>query len=187
MKRNLPPWLWAVAAVVGVFGIGVVDWLTGYELSFFVFYFAPVALGAWFLGRGAAVALAVLSAFVWFEANRLAGQAFSSAFVTVWDTMVRLVAYLLIGWSAATIRHLLERERETADTLRRSLAEIRVLEGILPVCAQCKSIRDKQGVWHRMEVYIEENTQSQFSHGFCPDCAREIMKKAGLVGKALKA
>jgi hypothetical protein len=49
-----------------VFALGVVDWLTGYELNFFVFYFLPVSIGAWFFGFVGAVLLAILSAGVWY-------------------------------------------------------------------------------------------------------------------------
>lgn len=55
--------------------------------------------------------------------------------------------------------------------LRSALAEVKTLQGFLPICARCHKIRDDQGYWERIEVYIQDRTQAKFSHGVCPDCA----------------
>lgn len=51
-----------------------------------------------------------------------------------------------------------------------ALARVRILEGILPICAYCKKIRDPQNSWHRIEEYITSHSEATFSHGICPDC-----------------
>jgi hypothetical protein len=181
MKRKLPAWLWASIVVAGVLVLGLVDWLTGYELNFFVFYFLPVSLAAWFLGFGSSVTLAVLSALVWFGADFLSAHVYSSPVYAVWDTAIRLVSFLVIGWSVSRMRQALVRERNTAESLRRALSEIKVLEAFLPICAQCKKIRNEQGVWEPLEVYIGQHSQTQFSHGYCPDCAKKALEEAGLI------
>jgi hypothetical protein len=48
------------------------------------------------------------------------------------------------------------------------------LEGILPICASCKKIRDENGAWHQLEFYISEKSEAEFSHGICPECARRL-------------
>ena len=68
------------------------------------------------------------------------------------------------------IRHSIERQRLMAQ-LANSLKEIKILQGLLPICASCKKIRDDKGSWKQMESYISEHSQAQFSHGLCPDCA----------------
>ena len=68
-----------------------------------------------------------------------------------------------------------EQERETLiEELSRALAEIKTLGGLLPICANCKKIRDDQGYWQRLEHYISEHSAATFSHGLCPDCARQL-------------
>jgi hypothetical protein len=164
-----------------VFVLGSVDWLTGYELNFFVFYFLPVSLVAWLFGFPLAVVVAVLSALTWFGADVLSGHVYSSHVFAVWNTTIRLVSFLAIAWSVARVRQALDREREGSDALRRALSEIKVLETFLPICAQCKKIRNKEGVWQQMEVYIGQHSNTQFSHGYCPTCARKAMEEAGLI------
>lgn len=54
------------------------------------------------------------------------------------------------------------------------LSEIKQLRGILPICANCKSIRNDEGFWNKLEGYIAEHTEVRFSHGICPDCAKKL-------------
>ncbi len=58
--------------------------------------------------------------------------------------------------------------------LRRALAEIKTLRGIVPICAGCKKIRDDEGFWQQVEVYVREHTEAEFSHGLCPECMKKL-------------
>lgn len=55
-----------------------------------------------------------------------------------------------------------------------SLSEIKTLQGIIPICCSCKSIRDDQENWKQMEEYISNHSDAQFSHGYCPDCLKKL-------------
>jgi PAS domain S-box-containing protein len=66
-----------------------------------------------------------------------------------------------------------ERERLLAE-LQEALANIKTLSGLLPICASCKKIRDDGGYWSQIESYISAHSEAQFSHGICPDCARQL-------------
>lgn len=54
--------------------------------------------------------------------------------------------------------------------LKKTLAEVRTLRGIVPICAACKRIRDGDGKWRPVETYVTAHTNAQFSHGLCPEC-----------------
>jgi DNA-binding response OmpR family regulator len=64
-------------------------------------------------------------------------------------------------------------EQRTRE-LEKALDEIKVLQGIIPICAACKKIRDDQGGWQQMEVYIAEHSDAEFSHSICPGCMKEL-------------
>jgi hypothetical protein len=69
----------------------------------------------------------------------------------------------------------LNAELETRNNeLQEALIKVKTLSGLLPICASCKKIRDDQGYWLQVEVYIREHSDAEFSHGLCPDCAREL-------------
>ena len=64
-----------------------------------------------------------------------------------------------------------ENQRTLLVQLQASVAEVKVLKGILPICASCKRIRSDGGKWEQVESYVREHTNAEFSHGLCPDCA----------------
>ena len=58
--------------------------------------------------------------------------------------------------------------------LKTSLAQVKVLSGLLPICAQCKKIRDDNGYWEQIERYIRDNSEADFSHSICPECVKTL-------------
>jgi sigma-B regulation protein RsbU (phosphoserine phosphatase) len=72
----------------------------------------------------------------------------------------------------------LELQRTLADRVREledALAQIKVLRGILPICAWCKKVRNDENYWERLEGYLGQHTDLRFTHGMCPECSeREI-------------
>ncbi|SHI81182.1 two-component system, LuxR family, sensor histidine kinase TtrS [Malonomonas rubra DSM 5091] len=57
--------------------------------------------------------------------------------------------------------------------LRSALQEVDTLRGLLPICSYCHKIRDDEGLWNRIETYLEQRAEVSFSHGICPDCRDE--------------
>jgi hypothetical protein len=62
----------------------------------------------------------------------------------------------------------------TNKKLEKALSEIKTLQGIVPICAKCKKIRDDKGYWKQLEEYMGTHLDAEFSHGLCPDCMREL-------------
>ncbi len=70
-----------------------------------------------------------------------------------------------------TEQKLAEEERERLlNELQKTLNEVKTLSGLVPICANCKKIRDDKGFWNQVESYIQERSDARFSHGICPDC-----------------
>ena len=72
-----------------------------------------------------------------------------------------------------SLRYAIERKRLVID-LQKALLQVKILSGLLPICSGCKKIRDDQGHWRQIESYIKEHSEAEFSHGICPDCAKEL-------------
>jgi len=66
-----------------------------------------------------------------------------------------------------------ERERLILK-LTEALSHVKLLSGLLPICASCKKIRNDKGYWEQMEKYITEHSEVGFSHGICPECAEKL-------------
>jgi PAS domain S-box-containing protein len=74
-----------------------------------------------------------------------------------------------------TDRKQAEKERERLiEELKTALAEINTLRGLLPICSNCKKIRDDAGKWEQIEVYISKHSEAEFTHGLCPDCVKKL-------------
>ncbi len=69
--------------------------------------------------------------------------------------------------------------------LREALGEVRTLEGLLPICAACKKIRDENGDWIQLEVYVGDRTRAAFSHGLCPTCLPKYFPPSAPQGNAV--
>lgn len=67
----------------------------------------------------------------------------------------------------------LEQERDLRAELEEALINLKVLQGMLPICAHCKKVRDDQGYWMQIEQYIRAHSEAEFTHGICPDCIKE--------------
>ena len=98
------------------------------------------------------------------------------------DYLVKsLVDYTMLTRS---IRYSIERKRSLLEKdqligqLRETLADVKTLSGLLPICASCKHIRDDKGYWHQVETYIQQHSSAVFTHGLCPKCAQKIYPKA---------
>ncbi len=71
------------------------------------------------------------------------------------------------------IRYAIERKKLLIQ-LEHSAKEIKKLRGFLPICSNCKKIRDDKGYWMQVEVYISSHSETEFSHGICPECAQQL-------------
>lgn len=67
-----------------------------------------------------------------------------------------------------------EARQQLIGQLQEALSQVKRLKGLLPICAACKKIRDDQGFWHEVEVYIKERSEADFTHGICPECAQKL-------------
>ena len=70
--------------------------------------------------------------------------------------------------------------RQHVRELEDALAHVKQLQGLLPICSYCKKIRDDQGYFQQIEHYFTEHSEAEFTHGICPDCAKELSPEIGI-------
>jgi DNA repair exonuclease SbcCD ATPase subunit len=70
-----------------------------------------------------------------------------------------------------------EDAEEKTKALENALSEIDTLSGLLPICSNCKQIRDEIGDWHQIESYITNHSEAEFSHSLCPSCFKSLYPK----------
>lgn len=64
--------------------------------------------------------------------------------------------------------------RRSNEELQKALREVKVLRGLIPICASCKKIRNDGGFWQQLEEYLGEHSEAEFSHGLCQPCIKKL-------------
>lgn len=67
-----------------------------------------------------------------------------------------------------------EERKKLIHKLKEDLADVKKLSGLLPICASCKKIRNEEGNWNQIEEYLSDRSEVKFSHGVCPECAKNM-------------
>lgn len=158
--------------VIGSLGVGLLDYVTGYDVSVSVFYTIPVILAVWFFGRGGGIFMAVFSACVRLMAVIAMAHFHRGDWIPFWNTGVFLALLLLIVAGSDAMRKQLESAR----------SKVKVLEGILHTCAGCNHVQDLDGHWTDLESYMTEHGLGKISRKVCPDCARKLRAETMGVG-----
>lgn len=88
--------------------------------------------------------------------------------------MLVILGYQGLSFSESKRLEEVRRREQVMAELQQALSEIKTLNGILPICASCKSIRDDKGYWSRVEEYVEHHSQASFTHSICPACSLKL-------------
>ena len=147
--------------LIGVAMIAI-DYFGGPDSQFPVLYVIPVILAAWYSGRKTAAWLAIVVPLVHLFVLLVALPPGQNTTLLAVMTVARGAVILIMAlWFARLAEH----ERQL-------LRYVVKLEGLLPICAVCKSIRNETDVWEPLETFISKRSDADFTHGVCPSCLR---------------
>ncbi len=107
---------WTIVGFALIAGVGILDFLTGYELAFSLFYLLPISLVAWHTSRLWGILASIVSACVWLSADVAAGSSYSHPLIYAWNALTRLGFFVVTVFLLSGLRRSLERERELAQT-----------------------------------------------------------------------
>ncbi|NWJ40700.1 MAG: hypothetical protein HXX12_06990 [Geothrix sp.] len=164
-------------ALLGV--ILLVDVIAPPEVDFSAFYLVPVIWLAWCRGTREGLFMALFCGVGWYLHALLSGRYASSEWYRLWDALNKQISYLLAAWAVGALRREVLAQQSLNQKLQASMAEVRELKGLLPVCAWCHKIRDDQGQWHSMEVFLLQRTGAAATHGICPSCLEKAEPELG--------
>jgi hypothetical protein len=141
----------------------VIDYYTGKDIRFPILYIIPIGLAAWSNHKALAYGLALILSLARFGFH-FPWQETQSLFSAGINTVIRIFVLLLYAYLVA----------RTEWQTRELKKKVHVLEGILPICASCKKIRNDKGEYEQVEYYISKRSEAEFSHGICPECAQKL-------------
>jgi MASE6 len=140
----------------------------------FVFPLMSIFLLGGLIGFVASTIFLILTIVIFILGHQVSSFLFYST-----DLIIRFISAFCMVTLLAVImeqaRVLVQRKLLNANLkLKKSLKEVKTLTGLLPICANCKDIRDDKGYWSQLEEYVQQHSDAQFSHGICPQCSDKL-------------
>jgi hypothetical protein len=147
------------------------DYMTGPFIQFPVAFVIPVVLAAWFGHARLSYFLAVIQPLMRLAFTFVWHMSWNHNYSSL-NCVIRIGVLIFIAYLAG----------RTARQTRQLEKEVKLLEGLLPVCSYCKKIRDENNQWQQIESYIAGHSSATFTHGICPECTRryfgDVLAKA---------
>jgi len=174
-----------LASLANLLVLSYIVYLTGHNFLFFVFFFIPVALCGWHLGRLSVFCMAVLSGMSWCVVDILSNHGYPSELVRGVNTLICFLAFATIGLLVQGLRQSLQEQlrvrrelEESLEETRRAAEEVRRLQGQMQVvCAWTKRI-NVEGRWVALDEFLTDKLNAKVTYGVSPEAMREVLDNA---------
>jgi len=173
------------AGVATLAAISYIDYLTRFQFLLFIFYFIPVSLCGWYLGRSAVVGMAILTGVSWCFVDILAEHHYPHEAFRYCNSLICFIAFATIGLLLQRLRQSLQEQvrvrrqlEQTLDDLTRSTEQARNLQKQLHVvCAWSKKIK-VEGRWVALDEFLRDNLNAKVTYGVSPEAMEEVLQSA---------
>ena len=120
-----------IISLITLLIISWLDFITGYEFGFFIFYFIPVSISAWLNGRKAGLLMACMSAACWYMSDYYSHHPYSKAYLIYWEMWIRWITFLTTAFTVSKIMELMEREKQLKIELTKVIKDNDALRELL--------------------------------------------------------
>ena len=171
-----------LASLANLLVLSYIMYLAGYHFLFFVFFFIPVSLCGWYLGRLSVVCMAILSGVSWCLVDILSNHQYPFEVFRYANSLICFLAFAIIGLLLQRLRQSLQeqlkvrRELEMAlDEIKRSTEAVRRLQGQLQVvCAWTKRI-NVEGRWIALDEFLTNKLNTKITYGVSPEAMQDVL------------
>ena len=173
------------ASLANLLVLSYIVYLAGYNFLFFIFFFIPVSLCGWYLGRVSVVCMAILSGLSWCVVDILSNHFYPVELCRYANTVICFLAFASIGLLLQRLRHSLTEQlrvrrdlEKTLEELNRTTEEARKLQGQLQVvCAWTKRI-NIEGRWVALDEFLTHQLNTKITYGVSPEAMQEVLDNA---------
>jgi hypothetical protein len=170
------------ASLANLLVLSYIVYLAGYNFLFFIFFFIPVSLCGWYLGRVSVVCMAILSGVSWCLVDIFSNHFYPSELCRYANTVICFLAFAIIGLLLQRLRHSLtdqlrvsQKLEKALDELNRSTQEARKLQSQLQVvCAWTKRI-NVEGRWVALDEFLTNQLNTKITYGVSPEAMQEVL------------
>ena len=171
-----------LAALANLLVLSYIVYLTGYHFLFFVFFFIPVSLVGWHLGRVSVVIMSIVSGLAWCLVDILTDHQYPSELFRYANSLICFLAFASIGLLLQGLRHSLQEQVKVRRDLEKALAdvsrsteEVRRVQGQLQVvCAWTKRI-NVEGRWIALDEFLTSVLATKITYGVSPEAMQEVL------------
>ena len=170
------------ASLANLLVLSYIVYLAGYNFLFFIFFFIPVAMCGWYLGRISVVCMAILSGVSWCVVDILSNHFYPAEVCRYANTVICFLAFAIIGLLMQRLRHSLTEQvgvnqelGKTLEELKRSTEDARKLQSQLQVvCAWTKRI-NIEGRWVALDEFLTQQLNTKITYGVSPEAMQEVL------------
>jgi K+-sensing histidine kinase KdpD len=170
------------ASLANLLVLSYIVYLAGYNFLFFIFFFIPVAMCGWYLGRVSVVCIAILSGVSWCVVDILSNHDYPSELFRYANTVICFLAFATIGLLMQRLRHSLSEQmrirqelEQALEELKRSTEDTRKLQNQLQVvCAWTKRI-NIEGRWVALDEFLTNQLNTKITYGVSPEAMQEVL------------
>lgn len=170
-------WIIFAASLLSLGGLGWLDYVTGYELGFFVFYSVPVGLAAWYSGRRAAISVALAATITWLLADYYSGAKYSHRFFYYWNGTVHFLAFVINAVTIAKIKSDLDQRHLLAEELARVKGQLRAVSELVSKCPSCGKLRDTIDEAQGRAKPQDNSEEPVMRELLCADCRSQAARQ----------
>jgi len=171
-----------LASLANLLVLSYIVYLAGYHFLFFIFFFIPVSLCGWYLGRVSVVCMAILSGVTWCVVDILSNHAYPAEIFRYANSLICFLAFAIIGLLLQRLRHSLSEQKRARQDLekaledtRRSMEQVQKLQGQLQVvCAWTKRI-NVEGRWVALDEFLTKTLNTKITYGVSPEAMQEVL------------
>ena len=154
--------------------VGYLDWITGPEFTMGPFYFIPIAIASWNLGRFGTLFFAFAVIFIRAFLDR--DRVYTHEWLYYWNAFMRVGIFLTFAMCVRKISSVIAAQREIIKELSDTFEESWKVGGLFPVCTICKNLRTDPEYVGRVKKFVEEHSSTRFIHSVCPDCSEALKR-----------
>jgi hypothetical protein len=171
-----------LASLANLLVLSYVVYLAGYHFLFFVFFFIPVSLCGWYLGRLSVVCMAILSGVSWCLVDILSAHQYPFEAFRYANSLICFLAFAIIGLLLQRLRRSLQEQLKVRQELEMALDEIkrsteavrRLQDQLQVVCAWTKRI-NVEGRWIALDEFLTNNLHTKITYGVSPEAMQEVL------------
>jgi uncharacterized membrane protein len=163
--------LWVVLTVIAAVALLVLDAVTPLGLAAWLFQVVLLWIATLWANRRQLLALAAMCATFIVLGFWLPPKTGHMTWVDLSNVLFGIGTVWALTHTCLRQRAAEDARRKAAQELKQAQDTVRVLSGLLPICAWCKKIRNEAGTWEQLELYIRDHSQAEFTHSMCQECA----------------